>query len=326
MRTLLPVNLGRNSYILSLFYSFLFLLALPLSAQDYESISDGDWENGNTWDCIGPDGPCNRNPFPSTRVTGTVTISHDVTYFSNSPIEIRNNGELFVNGSTFDNRSNLNINSGGSVELNNAILIIGPGVLNMDGELIATNSLIEKDGNYVNDGLSALFSSCVTITSGNFNNFGTVSGNGGVKVLSGNLNNNGTWSSDLLYYYSNNGSNLPGSISTLEEVDNACACALSNVGDTAPILTAETPTEFCEGDTLLPFSSYQGSTAPGGTAFTWSINPDPLVLGDHVAADQIPTAGTTYYGFFYDTDNNCASPVVTLNITVNPDATASAGE
>ncbi len=227
MRTLLPLSAGQN--ILSgLLFSFFLLISLSASAQDYVSKADGDWESVDTWDCIGPGGPCNRNPFPDTRVTGTVTINHDVTYFSNQPIEIRNNGTLIVNDATFDNRSNLNVNSGASVQLNKAILLIGPGVLNMNGELIATNSIIETDGNYVNNGSSTLDNSCVTILSGNFNNFGTLSGIGGVKVLSGNLNNSGSWSADILYFYSNNGSGLPGSQSSQEEIDEVCRCALSN--------------------------------------------------------------------------------------------------
>ncbi|MFZ9004447.1 MAG: gliding motility-associated C-terminal domain-containing protein, partial [Robiginitalea sp.] len=73
------------------------------------------------------------------------------------------------------------------------------------------------------------------------------------------------------------------------------------------------PTNFCTEDTLLPLDSYTDTTPPEGTVLTWSVNPDPLVTEGWFPGDQIPSPGT-YYGFFYDGVNDCASP--TLDITL----------
>ncbi|MBT8211304.1 MAG: hypothetical protein KJP14_12325, partial [Eudoraea sp.] len=289
-------------------------------AQDYTTTGNStNWNDAAAWDCSG--GGCNNNPFPDNNVSNsTITINHDINYTSNPPINLGNRAILEVNGATFTNLSNLNINSSSAIfRTSNAIVSIGPGVMNVDGPVQIINSVVTKDGNVVNNQEINVNNACFTLDSGNFNNYGIFSGTGGVKVLSGNINNFGTWSTDILYYYSNNGSGLPGTLSTIEEVDETCACALSNVGNTAPVLNTEAPTSFCEGEPLPELNAdYITSDIPNttGIKLTWSSNPDPLVIEDHLTG-PVPGPGT-YYGFFYDADNNCASPTVAVMITVDP--------
>jgi hypothetical protein len=308
MRTLLPLTIGRNGYS-GLLFAFFFLFSLSVSAQTYTTTGlSNNWENPAAWSC--PDCRNNDPAFPDSRFTYDVIIEHDITYSANPPIEIRNDGSLIVRGATFTNLSNLNVTSRASAEITNGIIDIGPGVMNMDGTLTATNAIVFKDGNYVNDGITTLNGSCVTLRSGNFNNFGSVLGDGGVNVSAGNLNNSGTWSPDLVYYYSSNVSGLPASSLTPADIEAACACALSNVGD------------ICEGEERLPLSSYEGSANPDGTiVWKWSTSETDL-LNDQLWVDSStrpdPEVNLTYYGFYYDAANNCVSPAVTLNITVNP--------
>jgi len=101
-------------------------------------------------------------------------------------------------------------------------------------------------------------------------------------------------------------------------VVNVIVCDPCEAGNVAPVLSPDIPTNFCTGDTLLPLDSYTESIAPTGAVLTWSTNPDPLVTTSHFPGDQIPSPGT-YYGFFYDAVNTCASP--TLEITLVRNAT-----
>ncbi|MEM7379571.1 MAG: gliding motility-associated C-terminal domain-containing protein [Bacteroidota bacterium] len=89
-------------------------------------------------------------------------------------------------------------------------------------------------------------------------------------------------------------------------------------GDVAPVLDNSIPTVFCDNITQS-LNDYTNSTPPTGTTLTWSINPDPLVLSGHRNNSQVnnPVPGT-YFGFFYDAVNNCASPTLEITLVENP--------
>ncbi|MGA9240311.1 MAG: hypothetical protein WBV75_14715, partial [Robiginitalea sp.] len=307
MRTQLPLSAGQNSFS-GLIFSFFLLFSLSLSAQDFVTVSPGDWSASSTWEGgVVPDYDI-RN--------ATVEINHDIVNNSGTNIVLRNRGVLLVNGATLDNQSNLNVSKGGRLEATNAEVIIGPGILNNDGTIVVTRSQFFKDGNVINNGVIELQNGCFTLQSGNYNNNDTTSGVGGLTVLGGNAKNSGTFSPGILYFTASGTDGLPGTQSTPEQV--AAICAPCEAGETAPSIDANASTAFCEDDTIPSLDSFVSSTAPLGAPLTWSTNSDPFVLGDHVTGDQIPVAGTNYYGFYFDSTNNCASPTVTLNISVNP--------
>ncbi|NAS13813.1 T9SS type B sorting domain-containing protein [Poritiphilus flavus] len=89
-------------------------------------------------------------------------------------------------------------------------------------------------------------------------------------------------------------------------------------GDVAPVLDNSVPTVFCD-DITQSLNDYTNSTPPAGTTLTWSVNPDPLVLSGHRNDSQVdnPVPGT-YFGFFYDATNNCASPTLEITLVENP--------
>jgi hypothetical protein len=75
-----------------------------------------------------------------------------------------------------------------------------------------------------------------------------------------------------------------------------------NAGTSAPVLSATTAGTNC---TIGDLSSLVTSTPPAGTTLRWYAN--NTATGSPVAN---PTAvgNGTYYAFYYDTTNNCASP------------------
>ncbi|MGB5403031.1 MAG: hypothetical protein WBN13_03575, partial [Robiginitalea sp.] len=102
MRTQLPRNYGQNSISGLIFFFLLF--SISLSAQDFVTVSAGDWNAPSTWQ---------GGRVPSYEIrNATVAINHDVTNSSGTNIELRNRGVLRVNGATFNNQSNLNVRRG----------------------------------------------------------------------------------------------------------------------------------------------------------------------------------------------------------------------
>ena len=219
-------KIGKTILSIALLTLFSFQLGWT---QSYTTTGLSDnWQDAAAWTCQG--GPCNQNPFPNNDISNsTVEINHDIIYSSNSPIILNNKGKLIVsNNAKLSTASNINVNSGGELIANQGQIQIGPGVLNNLGLIQLTNALLLKDGNVVNDSQIVLANACVDLIDGNFNNNNTVSGVGSVKTSSGNINNNGSWGQDIIYYFSQNSSGLPGSPSTIEEVDAVCECVLLN--------------------------------------------------------------------------------------------------
>ncbi len=99
-------------------------------------------------------------------------------------------------------------------------------------------------------------------------------------------------------------------------------------GDNAPTLNSGVPTNFCD-DIDNSLNDYTSSTPPVGTTLKWSTDSDLENESAHLNASQIanPLAGT-YYGFFWDDVNDCASPALEVNLTVNttPSITATTGD
>jgi hypothetical protein len=214
------------------FYLFFILLVCSsgiLLGQDYSTTGISDkWEDPAAWTCIG--GGCNQNPYPNNTISNSeITINHNIFYNSNNPIKINRNGHLRI----FENAllttiSNINVNTGGKLTVLQGQINIGPGILNNDGQINLTNAILTKNGNVVNNASITLQNACVNLTEGNFLNKNSLLGVGSIKALNGNINNSGTWSADVLYYTSRNSSGIPINPSTLDEVDEVCACVLVN--------------------------------------------------------------------------------------------------
>ncbi|MGI9552182.1 MAG: gliding motility-associated C-terminal domain-containing protein [Aurantibacter sp.] len=88
-------------------------------------------------------------------------------------------------------------------------------------------------------------------------------------------------------------------------------------GDTAPALNPDVPTNFCD-EVAQSLNDYTSSTPPSGTTLNWSTDSDLENTSAHLNASQIanPLPGT-YYGFFWDATNACASPALIVNLVVN---------
>ena len=92
-------------------------------------------------------------------------------------------------------------------------------------------------------------------------------------------------------------------------------------GTVAPTLDGSILTDFC-GSFVQDLDDYVLGTPPSGSELIWSTSSNPLNLSSHLQTSTV-TQANSYYGFFYDSFNNCASPV--LNVVLNQNTTPSAG-
>ncbi|SNZ01007.1 gliding motility-associated C-terminal domain-containing protein, partial [Flagellimonas pacifica] len=120
---------------------------------------------------------------------------------------------------------------------------------------------------------------------------------------------------DYIFRYTTSGATAPCVDQTVDLTVTVQDCSIPcNAGNSAPILDASEPTEFC--DTVSAnLNDYVTNTAPAGSVLTWSTNPDPLQVVAH--RSNIVSAPGSYFGFFFDAANNCASPVLTVSLIRN---------
>lgn len=101
---------------------------------------------------------------------------------------------------------------------------------------------------------------------------------------------------------------------TINDDDNCVA---------APILDTSVATIYCVETLGSSFSAnlfdYTSTPAPTGTVLTWSRISDPLNTDSHLLPAEAQNIDTpaSYYGFFYDADNNCASGTIEVQIVRN---------
>ncbi|MFT6127800.1 MAG: hypothetical protein ACJAVA_002295, partial [Flavobacteriaceae bacterium] len=264
---------------------FFLLSAGMVSAQNYTTTGlSTDWNNAKAWTCSG--GSCANKPIPDRRVSNSnITINHTIFYNSNNPISLDNKATLTIgNNAKLTTISNINISAGSSLTVNQGQIEIGPGVLNNLGTITLTNALMFKNGNIVNDGQIIVSNACVELINGNFVNNNTISGVGSVKTLNGNINNFGIWGIDIIYFFSQNGSGLPGSLSTLEQVTKICECILTNC-DILPGYPPNSKVNEIIGSALTSLVLNYNANE-GYNDLIYTINPNNQVLIEIVILDE----------------------------------------
>ncbi|WP_282049230.1 Calx-beta domain-containing protein [Maribacter aquivivus] len=103
-------------------------------------------------------------------------------------------------------------------------------------------------------------------------------------------------------------------IGTIQDDDNCVA---------APTLDTSVSNIYCVETAGDAFSAnlfgFTSSTAPAGTVLTWSRVSNPLNTNSHltVAEAQDVDLPASYYGFFYDAANDCASGTIEVQIVRN---------
>ena len=113
------------------------------------------------------------------------------------------------------------------------------------------------------------------------------------------------------------------SITVVIDVSNCDPCV---AGSAAPVLNTDVPRTFCD-DITTSLDDYAPSAGPNGTVLRWATtNENPTQNFVTAARIADPLVGT-YFGFYYDATNDCASPLLTLSLAQNttPEITSATG-
>ncbi|MCR9227354.1 MAG: gliding motility-associated C-terminal domain-containing protein [Flavobacteriaceae bacterium] len=89
-----------------------------------------------------------------------------------------------------------------------------------------------------------------------------------------------------------------------------------SAGGSAPILDSTLSTVFCEIISVDLNDYVTNTNGPVGTELVWSRNPSPESIDDHIN-NNIEDGSGVYYGFFYDSANDCYSPSLELELERN---------
>ncbi|GLU42665.1 hypothetical protein Musp01_02890 [Muricauda sp. NBRC 101325] len=141
---------------------------------------------------------------------------------------------------------------------------------------------------------------------------------GGVSIGVGNVVDfNGLPEGNYIFRYTTTGAVAPCANQFVDVTVTVNDCAgPCNAGNTAPQFNgADTTIEFCDV-VNTDLSSYVTGTAPAGTVLTWSTSDVPTDTGAHLNSSTVVEPGT-YYGFYFDEVNDCASPVLDLTLIRN---------
>ncbi|MBW8245238.1 gliding motility-associated C-terminal domain-containing protein, partial [Muricauda oceani] len=89
-----------------------------------------------------------------------------------------------------------------------------------------------------------------------------------------------------------------------------------NAGGSAPTLDTSVSTVFCEIINVNLNDYVTNTNGPAGTTLVWSRNPSPEGVDDHID-NNIEEGSGVYYGFFYDSANDCYSPSLEVELERN---------
>ncbi|MEE9363058.1 MAG: gliding motility-associated C-terminal domain-containing protein [Cellulophaga sp.] len=94
-----------------------------------------------------------------------------------------------------------------------------------------------------------------------------------------------------------------------------------NCPTTAPVLNSAVSMNFCGTPFNQNLDAYSNSTPPVNTVLRWSTSSNTALTGQYLGGSNVTQEGT-YYGFFYDALNNCASGTLQVILVANDSPTA----
>ncbi|MET6992082.1 Calx-beta domain-containing protein, partial [Sediminicola arcticus] len=275
-----------------------------------------------------------------TATSGTLTFSGNNGETQNITVTILN--DIFVEPSETFIVTLSNVTSIGNVNIGNAVgrasitdndsanVIIDDVVLNEgDGTADFTVTLTGSPNtgftvSYNTTDGTAISVEDYTFTSGNLTFIGN---DGETQTISVPIiNDNIVEQNDENFTVTLTGTNSPlVTIGDEEGIGTIVDDEICPAGGAAPVLDPLVETVFCDA-VEQDLDAYTNSTVPAGSVLTWTTNNlDLLDTASHLMSSVISSDFPgTYYGFFYDAANNCASPAleVTLEFNTSPTLTS----
>ncbi|WP_276168010.1 gliding motility-associated C-terminal domain-containing protein [Zobellia alginiliquefaciens] len=130
-----------------------------------------------------------------------------------------------------------------------------------------------------------------------------------------------------VYTFTTTGAETPCTNDSISVTINVDDCDPCTAGNAAPVLDTSVQRTFCD-DITTGLNDYAPNSGPNGTVLRWATD-DTDPTGSFVPNNRLndPLPGT-YYGFYYDAINDCASPLLTLTLAQSetPEVTSTAGD
>lgn len=130
------------------------------------------------------------------------------------------------------------------------------------------------------------------------------------------VNFSGQAAGTYVYTFTTNGAVEPCTNKSTTVTINVANCDPCTAGNAAPVLDTTIPRRFCD-DITTSLNDYAPNSGPNASVLRWSttdVKPEENFVTTSRVNDPLPG---TYYGFYYDAINNCASPTLTLTLVQN---------
>ncbi|WP_282159506.1 gliding motility-associated C-terminal domain-containing protein [Ulvibacterium marinum] len=97
-------------------------------------------------------------------------------------------------------------------------------------------------------------------------------------------------------------------------------CDPCTAGNLAPTLNPSAPdTDYCGDSIVLDLDDFVTGSGPAGTELRWSTLSDTSDEAAHLLSSSINVSnGGSYFGFYWDDVNNCASPFLEVVLALRP--------
>ncbi len=122
------------------------------------------------------------------------------------------------------------------------------------------------------------------------------------------------------FTYTTDGAVAPCTNDTSVVIIQVIDCDPCTAGNLAPTLNPSAPdTDYCGDSIVLDLDDFVTGSGPGGTELRWSTVSDTSDEAAHLSSSAINVAsGGSYFGFYWDDTNKCASPFLEIELRLNP--------
>jgi gliding motility-associated-like protein/uncharacterized repeat protein (TIGR01451 family) len=122
------------------------------------------------------------------------------------------------------------------------------------------------------------------------------------------------------FTYTTDGAVAPCTNDTSVVIIQVIDCNPCTAGNLAPTLNPSAPdTDYCGDSIVLDLDDFVTGNGPAGTELRWSTVSDTSDEAAHLSSSAIDVAsGGSYFGFYWDDINNCASPFLEVELRLNP--------
>ncbi|RKN79553.1 Ig-like domain-containing protein [Ulvibacterium marinum] len=123
-----------------------------------------------------------------------------------------------------------------------------------------------------------------------------------------------------IFTYTTDGAVAPCTNESVDVTITVIDCDPCTAGNLAPTLNPSAPdTDYCGDSIVLDLDDFVTGSGPSGTELRWSTVSDTSDEAAHLLSSSINVSnGGSYFGFYWDDVNSCASPFLEVILALRP--------